>query len=53
MPPCFQFWNDDLLQVVDDLLAHHDDGQLLCQLDQATAVAALQIEEYLMTKTSR
>jgi len=41
MPPSLHLGDDDFLQVVDDLLADHDDGQLLSQLHQAASVAAL------------
>lgn len=33
--------DEDLLHVVDDLLAHHDDQELLCQLDEAATGRAL------------
>ena len=45
MPPGLGLGDDDLLQVVNDLLAHHDDRQLLRQFYQAATVATLRKRE--------
>jgi hypothetical protein len=39
--PGLQLWQENLLRVVDHLLADHDDAQLLGQFDEAATVAAL------------
>ena len=45
MPPGFELWNKNFLSVVNHLLADHDDGQLLGQLNEAAAVAAVLVSE--------
>lgn len=47
LPPRLELGQQQLLGVVDHLLADHDDGQLLGQLDQTAASTTLQAQPAL------